>query len=53
MTPEMKFDCESSSQVRKMLGCSNKKYENFYFIRRRFTTTTPHTIWTLILDTED
>ena len=38
-TPEKKFGRESSSEVRKMLGCSNQNYENFDFICRRLTGT--------------
>ncbi len=26
---------KNASKVRKMLGCSNKRYQNFDFIRRR------------------
>ncbi len=32
--PRKKFEPKSSSEVRKMLGCSNQRYENFDFIRR-------------------
>ncbi len=35
--PRKKFDRENSSEVRKMLGCSNQNYENLDFIRRRRT----------------
>ena len=30
--PRKKFDHESLSEVRKMLGCLNRKYENYIFI---------------------
>ena len=36
--PRKKFAHESSSEVRKMLGCLKRKYENCIFIRRRRTS---------------
>ncbi len=35
LDPRKKFDGESSSEVRKMLGCLNCKYADCIFIRRR------------------
>ncbi len=36
--PRKKFDHESSSEVRKMLGCSNRKFENCTFICRHLAS---------------
>ena len=41
-----KFDRESSSEGRKMLGCLKCKYENCIFIFRRLSCSTLHQRWT-------
>ena len=47
--PRKKFHRENSSEVRKMLGCSNKKYENFDFIRRRLWHCFKRNKWSVLL----
>ena len=45
--PRKKFDRESSSEVHKMLGCSNRKYENCFFICRRLNNNRSRAISTV------
>ncbi len=42
--PHKQIDRESSSEVCKILGCLNRKYENCIFIRQRLLYTTNQTI---------